>query len=609
MADDSSFEKAQLSQDPSNEPIRKVSEELAALFQKTSDGGLDDENGGHSYKEPAFASQHAHLFSLMNGIPLFVSLIDRHYKIIFANTIFKNLFGDIDERPCYLLKDNPIHPCQGSQFLNVLQTGVPAEFDWTSPNGKSYQIFEYPFTDTDGSRLVLELGIDRTQRKQMEVQLEQTNQALLSLSQAERSQRLLTEGLIEASAALNSSLDLQDVFDRILDQIQRVIPFDAANISLLEADQLCIVRQRGYEKYPQAMANIDLPFTLEDYPLLCTADGQPTFVFVQDSRNQPGWRIVPGLEWVLSCISTPLTAGSTFLGFLRLYSGQAEAFRQEHIDILKAFSIHASIAIRNARLYADLAEALENEKSMRAQLVQSEKLAAIGRTIASVSHELNNPLQTIKNCLYLIQQAAGEDPGYIREPLQMANAEAQRISDLVSKLRELYRPNKAAPAHLIPLNEIINEVHTLLAPQLSARGVEWRQDVGSEKFNPMILAIPDQLKQVFINICVNAIEAMSTVGGSLEVRLKKDVEANRIGVCFKDSGCGIAAEDIPKLFEPFFTTKSEGTGLGLPICLEIIQRHGGQITVESMAGFGTTFVVWLPITGSKKRKIKLERRS
>ena len=106
------------------------------------------------------------------------------------------------------------------------------------------------------------------------------------------------------------------------------------------------------------------------------------------------------------------------------------------------------------------------------------------------------------------------------------------------------------------------------------------------------------------NICVNAIEAMGAAGGYVELLLEANLETNQIGVCFKDSGPGIAAVDIPKLFEPFFTTKSNGTGLGLPICLEIFQRHGGQITIDSMVGRGTTFVVWLPLVGPKKRTMK-----
>jgi PAS domain S-box-containing protein len=347
--------------------------------------------------EQVLASERERLFSLMNEIPLFVTLIGPQYNILFANNAHKNLFGDMDERPCYLSRDNQIVPCEGCQLMKVLETRVPVEWEWTSQGGKSYQIFEYPFTDVDGSELILELGIDRTQRKQMIGQLEQTNQALLCLSQVERNQRLLAEGLIEATLALNSSLNLDDVLDRILDQIQRVIPFDAANISLLEDDHLTVVRQRGYERYPEALAKIDIPFTLDDYPVLHNIEGQPTFILIPDTRREPRWRKSTGLEWVLSCMSAPLMAGSTFLGFLRLYSEQTNNFRQEHIDILNAFTIHATIAIQNARLYEDLTIALEKEQSMRAQLVQNEKLAAIGRTIASVSHELNNPLQTIKN--------------------------------------------------------------------------------------------------------------------------------------------------------------------------------------------------------------------
>ncbi len=241
---------------------------------------------------------------------------------------------------------------------------------------------------------------------------------------------------------------------------------------------------------------------------------------------------------------------------------------------------------------------MEKERIMHNELVQAEKFTAMGRMLASITHELNNPLQTIKNCLYLIQ---GDIPSKSQaiEFLNMASSETERISNLVAQLREIYRPHQEEKVELLLLTPIIEEVHSLLKAQLQHEHVTWIQKspVGDDVSELRIRASADQIKQVFINICMNAIEAMQPSGGELRVDLVL-VEDNphEIGVKFQDLGQGIALDDQVKLFEPFYTTKSNGVGLGLAICYDIVKRHNGRIEITSKIGDGATFIVWLPLS-------------
>jgi len=244
------------------------------------------------------------------------------------------------------------------------------------------------------------------------------------------------------------------------------------------------------------------------------------------------------------------------------------------------------------RLNRDLESALAQEKAVRQQLIQAEKLSALGRMVGSVAHELNNPLQTIRNCLYLTgQEIAADLP--IHEYLEMAAAETQRLMDLVAQLRELYRmrPTIAPTVHAV--GGLLQDVRRLMAPQLQDAHVEWRQPANLPSYR--VSVIPDRLKQVFINLITNAMEAMRPGGGQLRVGVTLSADSRQAGVVFHDTGPGIESEHLSHLFEPFFTTKAQGLGLGLSICYEIVQQHGGQLTVESQPGQGAQFTVWLPL--------------
>ena len=293
-----------------------------------------------------------------------------------------------------------------------------------------------------------------------------------------------------------------------------------------------------------------------------------------------------------SCIGVPLVISDETIGFLNASHSEPYFFDQKHLLILESLAHHASVAIQNARLLDELKNALEKEQGMRDQLVQADKLAALGKMVSVIAHEINNPIQTVKNTFYLLEdQIIPGSPAV--EYLKMASTEANRISDLVAQLRGTYASGSKAIVRVNVLALLV-EVHDLLAPQLKKNQVEWCQADGLQPYT--VLAVRNNLKQVFINLCLNAMEAMEAdQKGRLTVSLHASPDGQRVGVDFHNTGPLISDEALPLIFDPFFTTKRNGTGLGLSISYDIIRQHQGEILVESVPGKGVTFTVWLPL--------------
>lgn len=230
------------------------------------------------------------------------------------------------------------------------------------------------------------------------------------------------------------------------------------------------------------------------------------------------------------------------------------------------------------------------EKRLQAQLIQSEKMAATGRLAASIAHEINNPLQAIQGCLDLAQ--ANSTAEKQQRYLAMAQSELSRLASIVQRMLDFYRPTTGTPAPL-DVRAVVGDALELGQKRLEhARIVvqtEWEPDV------PLINGVGNQLKQVFLNLVLNAIEAMPH-GGNLHIRGQMlDENGKWLTITFTDSGVGISPEARDKIFEPFYTTKADGTGLGLSVCHNIIASHGGRVTVESVEGQGSSFTVWLPV--------------
>ena len=227
---------------------------------------------------------------------------------------------------------------------------------------------------------------------------------------------------------------------------------------------------------------------------------------------------------------------------------------------------------------------------MRAQLIQADKNSALARMVASVAHEINNPIQTIKNCIFLLRKDVGPT-SEATEILDMAASEATRIGDLVARLREIYRPSKEFVPKPFDVLDVLQSVQSLLQPHLQHHDVQWKLHSANGSF--LVNGIADQIKQVFLNICLNAIDAMENKEGEISIEVSAR-EPSKVCISFTDTGKGILPEDLPYIFEPFYTKKEKGSGLGLSICHEIVKNLNGQITVESQPGQGATFTVWLP---------------
>ena len=425
-------------------------------------------------------------------------------------------------------------------------------WEWVSTENRVYTVHDYPFTDVDGSPLILEMGLDITEiRKAQEKLLETSNY-----------NRSLIEANLDFLVTINQDGIIGDV-------------------------NAAAVMATGLTREELIGSRFETHF--ED-----TDSANRSFQLVMETGNVRNYELSIKHQ---DGHTTPVAYNASFytdlLGkIVGIFAGARELteLRRKESQLLE--------------LNHALEAAIEHEAAIHDQLVQAEKLPRWGeclhRLLTKSIIPVNNPLQTISNCLYLINSdiPVKSQAGQF---LEMAISETGRISKLVAALKDVYRPrleNSFAPIYLPTL---LDEIYNLIKLQLSEKHVEWKNlneiDRAAEKW---VEGMDDQLKQVFINLSTNAIEAMQPDGGFLEVTTTRG-KNNEIGILFSDTGPGIDRENVNKIFEPFFSTKSQGLGLGLSISYEIIQRHNGHIDVSSILVKGSTFEVWLPGFEGKNR--------
>jgi PAS domain S-box-containing protein len=233
------------------------------------------------------------------------------------------------------------------------------------------------------------------------------------------------------------------------------------------------------------------------------------------------------------------------------------------------------------------------EKKLEQQIIQSERLAAMGQMIGGFAHELNNPLTTILGVAELLQDA--EVSEQIRKQLVMLQQQGRRAAEIVQNLMYFSRP-PAPGKSAINLSELVQRTLHLHAYSLRKNNIT--VDFLPETSLPVVSGDPHQLMQVFLNLVLNAEHAIRDVRdrGTLRIRLAKN--AASVSATFQDDGPGIPADILPNIFDPFYTTKrpGRGTGLGLSICKAILREHGGNVEATSGPGGGALFTVTLPIT-------------
>jgi signal transduction histidine kinase len=526
----------------------------------------------------------------------------------------------------------------------------------------------------------------------------------LRLFQAEREQRDLAEALQEAAAVVSSTLEADKVLDRILEQVERVVPGDAFNIMLVtDDDKARLVRRRGYEH--ASTNDRDAEYRISDLPNLQKMMQTGETVFVSDTMTDPNWVMLGEEELRRSYTGAPIKLGGVTVGFLNVNGARANQFNAHDARRLKAFANHAATAIENSRLYQELrnyATQLEKRVAERTAQIQAQysQLEAILRSssdgivvtdsqgkivrtnpvadtwltqtfapedtaqlkdairslairsaerpelvleladldlelraapikenggkevmavvavhdvshlkaldrmksqfVSNVSHELRTPITTIKLYTALMQQSPIEK---WEEYLDTLAQEADRQARLVEEILQISRI-EAGRLEISPRPTPLNELTQMafVNHQPLAQEGELTIEYHPTEPGPVVQIDTDRITQVLANVMTNAIQ-YTPRGGRVIVSTGQEETKGRMWatVTVKDTGMGIPEEELPHIFERFFrgerprSMQVSGTGLGLAIAKDIVELHGGTVTVESKVDAGTTFTIWLPL--------------
>jgi len=382
--------------------------------------------------------------------------------------------------------------------------------------------------------------------------------------------------LAEVVASVSLTLSTGELLDHILFKLQQLIPYDSAAIFLVkDEDYLVMEAARGFED-----DIVNQEFAVKDNALFQQMSDQKTHILVEDTRNDQRYQYWSGADKVRSWIGAPLLVAQKMIGYLTVDRHMAGAFTPADADLVQAFAHQVAQTIHNAQLFAELRQA-------QSQLIQRERLAALGQMAATVAHELRNPLMAIRMGVeYLTRDMDADDPHQRGAALMQANMD--RIDHIVEDILYVARAPrpKLAPGSLY---EVLDKEIEQWKMSTADKNISIEANL-AENLEP-ILIDTDQIGRTFSNLIGNGVDA---VGPGGELHLTLQAENGHQVIIIADNGPGISPEHQMKIFEPFFTTKSRGTGLGLAIVKQIVDYHHGEISVWSEVGAGTKFTISLP---------------
>jgi len=396
--------------------------------------------------------------------------------------------------------------------------------------------------------------------------------------------------VFEISRNLNSILDVEVLLDSVLQSCINQLDIESAALAVqrsTDRNQLDLLKTVNLDVKSQA-------------DLIFDCDGELIRLLKSSSKYISINQIAKHLDFlspdfkkleILKCqICVPLISKSQIRGILILSRRKSEEeFKEEDLGFISMLSEQITVAIENAILYQSEKKGLEQLKNTQRQLIQSEKLAVLGQFSASIAHEINNPLGIIKNYLLLLSKSF-PPKNENRANLEIVKEEVDRIARIVKQLLDLCQP-KDEKAQSVDLGKMLGQTIHFVEKEFKKHNILIVPRFSADL--PVVEGHPDQLKQLFMNLLMNAKDSMPQ-GGNIRIDISMD--GDRAIVEFSDTGCGIPKENMLKVFQPFFTTKDQnrGTGLGLWICSEIVNQHNGTITLKDTE-MGTTFVIKLPI--------------
>jgi signal transduction histidine kinase/ActR/RegA family two-component response regulator len=294
---------------------------------------------------------------------------------------------------------------------------------------------------------------------------------------------------------------------------------------------------------------------------------------------------------IRSGIALPFGIREQPLGVVAACYRTPHRFSDEDSRVLTSLAYQTALALEKVHLYAELQARLAELQETQAQLIQADKLTALGTLLSGMAHELNTPLSTIALSVELMKRHAL--PGPVRARLDMVQYECERAAKVIRSLLVFAR-RKPPERRLVDVAEVIRAALALQAPEFDLHHI--RVATALEP-TPPTWADPDQLQQVLLNLFSNAVHAIRSAHGQGGLTVGSSSDGATVVLWVEDDGPGIPAEHLSRIFDPFFTTKAvgEGTGLGLSLALGIVESHGGRMRAENIAGGGARFTLTLPV--------------
>ena len=396
----------------------------------------------------------------------------------------------------------------------------------------------------------------------------------------------LFESLASVSRTINTTLSLDEALRVITKEVCELMSARMCSLMLLDENREWLDLRASFGA---GEAYIQKPRLLVSESLLGVVVRRKKPLQVANVQADARYQNVEvaRTEGLVSLLSVPLIFAGQTTGTLSVYTARPYNFSNEEIQILSALAELSAIAIEKARLYERIVDVEE-------QLRQNEKLSALGLLAAEVAHEIRNPL-TVMKLLYhsLDLKFAAKDPR--AKDAQIIEAKIEHLNKIVEQILDFARTTEPQFAP-VNLNQLVDELGLLVRHKLANQGIKLVRDLQADL--PLVSGDAPQLEQAFLNLMLNAAEAM-TGGGSLTVKsrtLFADGQPVQVVMEFKDTGAGMSEELQKRAFKTVLTTtKAKGSGLGLAIVGRIIETHHGQIRVRSRLGRGTTIRILLPV--------------
>ena len=375
--------------------------------------------------------------------------------------------------------------------------------------------------------------------------------------------------------------------DRLLELIVNAIRehLNCSNVAYYQVQngKVAVVAQHG------KVLQVDESSFAADLVSRVDADGNPFVINATGPGEEDAQSLLSSLG-LGSAILIPVARSNlhSVLFAARDASSPERPFRGADLEMFFVLARQAVVAMENASLYEDLRDYVRRVEDSQQALLRAEKMAAAGRLTASIAHEVNNPLQSVQNCLHL---AGREDLPLEkrREYFALAQTELERLMKTMQRMLDFYRPG-AAKVEQVDILELLQHVLSLTSQQLGQRQIDVQADLPESL--PQIFAVSSQIQQIFFNLILNSLDAMPA-GGKLMIRAHEF--ENGIEIVFQDTGPGIPENRRNNIFEPFFSTKEGGTGLGLTVSYNIVTAHGGTLDLVNEHEPGACFRLFLPI--------------